>query len=140
MLPTATGSFQGPVVSAPAESATVEFLRVGDSGYDDGPTAPPVSPEEPPRLQVPDGGPAPSLALEMHSPLAQAVHRDDLSGYEAALGRLGPVDREAVIARIERQSSYEEIARALGQPTADAARALVVSALFRLCEEMGHDA
>jgi DNA-directed RNA polymerase specialized sigma24 family protein len=48
------------------------------------------------------------------------------------------VYREAVIARLEMQNSYEEIARALGRPTANAARSLVVRALYKLYEEMGH--
>jgi DNA-directed RNA polymerase specialized sigma24 family protein len=71
---------------------------------------------------------------------AEPVRPDDLGGYAAALRRLPPLDREAVIARIQMQESYENIARALGQTDAAAARALVVAALFRLCEEMGHDA
>jgi DNA-directed RNA polymerase specialized sigma24 family protein len=70
----------------------------------------------------------------------EPIPLDDLGGYASALGRLPPLDREAVIARIQLQESYENIARALGQSDAAAARALVVAALFRLCEEMGHDA
>jgi hypothetical protein len=35
------------------------------------------------------------------------------------------------------QNSYEDIARALGQRDAAAARQLVVGALFKLCEEIG---
>jgi hypothetical protein len=65
------------------------------------------------------------------------VELEDLEGYTAALCRLVPIDRDAVIARIQMQNSYEEIARALGQPDAAAARQLVVGALFRLCEELG---
>jgi RNA polymerase sigma factor (sigma-70 family) len=73
------------------------------------------------------------------SPLEQAMDRDDLARYEAALARLRPLDREAVIARIEMQSSYEEIAQALDKPTANAARSLVVRALYKLYEEMRHE-
>ena len=72
------------------------------------------------------------------SPLEQAIDNDALGKYEAALARLSPVYREAVIARLEMQNSYEEIARALGRPTANAARSLVVRALYKLYEEMGH--
>jgi hypothetical protein len=68
---------------------------------------------------------------------ATAVPLDDLDGYAAALCRLPLLDRDAVIARIQMQSSYEDIARALGQQDAAAARQLVVGALFKLCEEMG---
>jgi RNA polymerase sigma factor (sigma-70 family) len=72
------------------------------------------------------------------SPLELAMGRDDLSHYEAALARLRPLYREAIIARIEMQSSYEEIAQALGKPNANAARSLVVRALYKLYEEMKH--
>jgi RNA polymerase sigma-70 factor (ECF subfamily) len=72
------------------------------------------------------------------SPLEQAIDKDALDRYEAALARLSPVYREAVIARLEMQNSYEEIARALGRPTANAARSLVVRALYQLYKEMGH--
>ena len=74
------------------------------------------------------------------SPLEQAIDRNDLERYEAALARLRPIDQEAIVARIEMQNSYEEIARALGKPTANAARSLVVRALYKLYEEMGHGA
>jgi DNA-directed RNA polymerase specialized sigma24 family protein len=36
------------------------------------------------------------------------------------------------------QSTYEEIAQALGKPNANAARSLVVRALYKLYEEMRH--
>ena len=78
---------------------------------------------------VTDGGP---------SPLELAMGRDDLAHYEAALARLRPLYQEAIIARIEMQSSYEEIAQALGKPNANAARSLVVRALYKLYEEMRH--
>jgi RNA polymerase sigma factor (sigma-70 family) len=73
------------------------------------------------------------------SPLEQAIDGDALQRYEEALKRLAPLYREAVIARIEMQNSYEEIARALGKPNANAARSLVVRALYKLYQEMGHD-
>jgi len=76
-----------------------------------------------------DGGP---------TPLELAMDRDDLARYEAALARLRPLYQEAIIARIEMQSSYEEIAQALGKPNANAARSLVVRALYKLYEEMRH--
>src|SRR5262245_59747786 len=71
------------------------------------PTAAPLSEEQP------DEGP---------SPLERAIGRQSLERYEAALQTLRPVDREAIIARLELQQSYEEIAIALGKPSADAAR------------------
>jgi RNA polymerase sigma-70 factor, ECF subfamily len=70
------------------------------------------------------------------SPLEQAIGREGLARYEAALNRLRPVDREAIIARIELQQSYDEIALALSKPTADAARMTVVRAIKNLLEAM----
>jgi RNA polymerase sigma-70 factor (ECF subfamily) len=63
------------------------------------------------------------------SPLECAIGRESLDRYEAAMKTLRQVDREAIIARVELQQSYEEIAIALGKPTADAARMAVVRAL-----------
>ena len=46
------------------------------------------------------------------------------------------MDREAIIARVELQQSYDEIAIALGKPSADAARMAVVRALKNLLKAM----
>jgi RNA polymerase sigma-70 factor (ECF subfamily) len=73
------------------------------------------------------------------SPLEQAIGREGIARYEAALQRLRPADREAIVARIELQQSYEEVAVALGKPTAEAARIAVRRALARLVEEMDHE-
>ena len=54
----------------------------------------------------------------------------------AALGRLRPEDREAIVARVEMDFSYEEVAQALGKPSAGAARVAISRALVRLAEEM----
>jgi RNA polymerase sigma-70 factor (ECF subfamily) len=70
------------------------------------------------------------------SPLERAIGRESLERYEAALKTLRQVDREAIIARVELQQSYEEIAIALGKPTADAARMAVVRALRNLLKAM----
>jgi RNA polymerase sigma-70 factor (ECF subfamily) len=74
------------------------------------------------------------------SPLEQAIGHEALDRYEAALARLRPEEREAIVARIEMESSYQEVARALGKPSADAARMTVSRALLKLAEEMnrGH--
>jgi DNA-directed RNA polymerase specialized sigma24 family protein len=50
--------------------------------------------------------------------------------------RLRPADREAIVARLELQQSYEEVAIALGKRNADAARMAVKRAIGRLVEEM----
>jgi RNA polymerase sigma-70 factor, ECF subfamily len=73
------------------------------------------------------------------SPLEQAIGRQRLSRYEAALARLSDVERAAIIARLELDYSYAEVANALGKPTADAARMAVVRAIQRLIEEMGRE-
>lgn len=70
------------------------------------------------------------------SPLEQAIGREAVDRYERALTRLRPDEREAIIARVEMGYSYEELAEALGKPTADAARKSAQRALARLAEEM----
>jgi RNA polymerase sigma-70 factor (ECF subfamily) len=75
-------------------------------------------------------------ADEAASPLERAIGRQALDRYEQALQRLRPQEREAIVARIELGCSFEEVAVALGKPTANAARAAVNRALLRLVEEM----
>jgi RNA polymerase sigma-70 factor (ECF subfamily) len=70
------------------------------------------------------------------SPLEQAIGHEAIERYEAALGRLKAEDREAIVARLEMEWSYQDIAHALGKPSADAARMTVSRALLRLAEEM----
>jgi len=70
------------------------------------------------------------------SPLERAIGVESLERYEAALKTLRPVDREAIIARVELQQSYDEIAIALDKPSADAARMAVVRALRNLLKAM----
>jgi RNA polymerase sigma-70 factor (ECF subfamily) len=72
------------------------------------------------------------------SPLEQAIGREGLARYEAALTTLKASEREAIIARCELQQSYEEIAIALGKPSADAARMAVVRALKSLLKAMAN--
>ena len=70
------------------------------------------------------------------SPLEQAIGAEALDRYEAALERLRPEEREAIVARVEMDGSYKEVAQALGKPSADAARMAVARAVLRLAEEM----
>jgi RNA polymerase sigma factor (sigma-70 family) len=70
------------------------------------------------------------------SPLDEAIGHEAVERYEAALARLRPEEREAIVARVEMDSSYEDMARALGKPSAAAARMAVSRALVRLAEEM----
>jgi RNA polymerase sigma-70 factor (ECF subfamily) len=71
------------------------------------------------------------------SPFEALVDREKLERYEAALERLRPIDREAIIGRIELQLSFEELAVALGKPTTNAARVALSRAVASLIREMG---
>ena len=70
------------------------------------------------------------------SPIEDAIGRETLARYDAALERLKPIEREAVVARVELCFSYRQIAEALGKPSADAARMTVSRALLRMAREM----
>lgn len=70
------------------------------------------------------------------SPLDLAIGAEAVERYEAALARLRPEEREAIVARVEMECSYQEIAQSLGKPSSDAARMTVGRALLRLAEEM----
>ena len=70
------------------------------------------------------------------SPLEVAIGREAVERYEAALARLRPEEREAIVTRVEMDGSYQDVAQALGKPSADAARMAVSRALLRLAEEM----
>ncbi len=70
------------------------------------------------------------------SPLEQAIGREALERYEAALHRLRAEEREVIIARVELGQSYQQIAAGHGKASADAARMAVSRALVRLAEEM----
>lgn len=92
--------------------------------------------------------PAPD-ALETHaadvvdggaSPLELAIRAADRARYVAALARLKPADRRAIVANIEHGYTYEQIARELGKPSAEAARVALRRALLKLGEEMARDA
>jgi RNA polymerase sigma-70 factor (ECF subfamily) len=72
------------------------------------------------------------------SPLETAIGAEALERYEAALARLRPEEREAIVARVEMDGSYQQVAAALGKSSADAARMAVSRALLRLAEEMSH--
>jgi RNA polymerase sigma-70 factor (ECF subfamily) len=70
------------------------------------------------------------------SPLDLAIAGQGIEAYEEALARLKPLDRAAIVSRLELQYSYEEVADALGKPTANAARQAVLRAIERLIAEM----
>jgi RNA polymerase sigma-70 factor (ECF subfamily) len=70
------------------------------------------------------------------SPLEEVIGREAVDRYERALDRLRPEEREAIIARVEMDYTYDELAQALGKPTPEAARKAAQRALVRLAEEM----
>ena len=85
----------------------------------------------------PIGGDLPESKVDPGpSPLERAIGRERLDRYDAALTKLRPVEREAIVARLELQQSYEEVALALGKPSADAARMLVARAVKNLIRAM----
>lgn len=84
--------------------------------------------------------PVPTELTDSHpskaaSPLDIAIGREGVERYEAALQRLRPADREAIIGRLELQHDYQELATILGKPNANAARVAVTRALARLMEQ-----
>jgi RNA polymerase sigma-70 factor (ECF subfamily) len=79
------------------------------------------------------------LAQPGVSPLEAAIGAESVERYEAALGRLSPAEREALIGRLELGLTYPELARALGKPSADAARMTVARAIVRLGQEMRNE-
>ena len=76
------------------------------------------------------------LADEQMSPLDRLIGSENVARYEAAVQRLAPADREAIVGRIELEYSYAELAVVLNKPTADAARVAVTRAMKRLADEM----
>jgi RNA polymerase sigma factor (sigma-70 family) len=73
------------------------------------------------------------------TPLEQAVGRQALGRYEAALRQLRDSDRELVVARVELGLDYAEIADLTGKSSIASARVAVSRALLRLGMAMGHE-
>jgi len=78
------------------------------------------------------------MADDAPSPLEQAIGRQGFERYQQALKSLTPLDREAIVARVELQYSYEEVAAAIGKTNANAARMAVTRAIVRLVAAMQH--
>jgi RNA polymerase sigma-70 factor (ECF subfamily) len=70
------------------------------------------------------------------SPLEQAIGTEAIERYEAALACLKEEDRELIIGKIELGLTYDELAEAVGKPSAEAARKAAQRALVKLIEEM----
>jgi RNA polymerase sigma factor (sigma-70 family) len=79
-----------------------------------------------------------AVASGESSPLEEAIGQETLERFEAALARLRPADREAIIARIELRLPYPEIAACLGKSSVNAAYVAVNRAIVRLAAEMAH--
>ena len=85
----------------------------------------------------PDQTELPGHLLDVRpSPLEEAIGSENAARYDAAVQRLKPADREAIIGRVELQYSYDELALVLNKPTAAAARVAVARAMKRLANEM----
>lgn len=70
------------------------------------------------------------------SPLDEAIGSEAAERYERALAALSEADRELIVARVEMSYTYEELAAALGKPSAEAARKASERALVRLAAGM----
>jgi RNA polymerase sigma-70 factor (ECF subfamily) len=70
------------------------------------------------------------------SPLEATIGRQQFDRYQQALEALEPIEREAVIARLELSLSYSDIAALINKSSPDAARMTVARALAKLARHM----
>ncbi len=77
-----------------------------------------------------------TLASQVPSPLEGLLRREAFDAYRAELARLPARSRRAVVLRIEAGQSYQEVAEAVGCPSANAARMLVARALTQVAQTM----
>lgn len=73
------------------------------------------------------------------SPVEKVVGKEALERYESTLKQLRDEDREAIVMRLEMGCAYEDMARALGKPSANAARMAVTRAILRLAERIADE-
>jgi RNA polymerase sigma factor (sigma-70 family) len=71
---------------------------------------------------------------EAASPLEELIGKQTVEAYDEALAALEPQEREAIVGRVELGLSYDELASAMGKPSADAARMAVGRALLKLAK------
>jgi RNA polymerase sigma-70 factor (ECF subfamily) len=76
-----------------------------------------------------------SIPVAGTSPFDLLVRAERLEQYDAALDRLEPADRDAIVGRFELGYDYEELARYLGKGSAATARVAVHRAVKRLLHE-----
>jgi RNA polymerase sigma factor (sigma-70 family) len=85
----------------------------------------------PPGVELDD-----SLPSRQPSPYEVAAKQEDREIFDAALEELRDDERELIIARVEWGLDYDDIAAALGKPTANAARVAVRRAVLKLAGVM----
>jgi len=78
----------------------------------------------------------PDLPGRSPSPLEEAMGKQTLERYDRALARLPERQQEAVFLRLELGFTHDEVAKAIGARTGNAARMLVSRALVELAKEM----
>jgi RNA polymerase sigma-70 factor (ECF subfamily) len=66
------------------------------------------------------------------SPLEALIGKQTVEAYDEALAQLEPAEREAIVGRVELGLSYQDLAQAMGRPSADAARMAVGRAMLKL--------
>jgi DNA-directed RNA polymerase specialized sigma24 family protein len=72
------------------------------------------------------------LPSDLATPLESAIQNEAYERYHEALMRQRPKDRELIVARIEMQWSFAEIAHRFGTPSVEAVRMAVTRAMRRL--------
>lgn len=88
------------------------------------------------RAATPDDPVRTSRDLHLHD---SALAADLLERYETGLGRLKPLDREAIIARAELGLPWSEVTDLLQKTGVAAARMTVSRAIVRLAREMSYE-
>ena len=76
------------------------------------------------------------LAATGSSPQTEAEWSENMARYEMALKRLSAADRAAIVARLQWQYTYSELAGLLGKSSEAAARMAVTRAMRRLAAEL----
>jgi len=85
----------------------------------------------PDKLELPE-----DLREPSSSPLEEAIDEETFERYERALATLPEVTREAIILRIDLGLTYQEIADAIGAPSANAARMRISRGLVEVWSNM----
>ena len=87
------------------------------------------------------GGQAQRVELDVEAPpqVVDAVGAESLASYQSALETLPQDLREAVVLSIEFGLNHEELAEAIGAPSANAARMRVTRALAQLASVLGDE-